>query len=260
MLWKGSNNMEKKTFLNGEKHMLVSMVQADNPDRIKELIDLSFREGADALGMQFCKLKQEYRNTETYKELFAKASPLPVYVTNYREHESNKCKSDDTLAKELIEIAECGATLCDVMGDYFDACEGELTMNESAVKKQMKLIDELHVKGAQVLMSSHVHKFISLEQALKIAHEHQQRGADICKIVTRASDMAEQIENMRIIDVLKKELKIPFVLLCGGECNILRRVGGAIGNCMSLCVYEHDAFSTPSQPLLRDVKIIKKLI
>ena len=72
--------------------------------------------------------------------------------------------------------------------------------------------------------------------------------------------MAEQIENMRIIDVLKKELKIPFILLCGGECNILRRVGGTIGNCMSLCVSEHDAFSTPSQPLLRDVKIIKKLI
>ena len=27
-------------------------------------------------------------------------------------------KIDGELAKELIEIAECGAALCDVMGDY----------------------------------------------------------------------------------------------------------------------------------------------
>ena len=248
-----------KTFLKFEKPILTCMVQADNPDRIKELIDLSLPLGAEAFGMQFCKMKAEYRNKETYKDLFSYSSK-PTYVTNYREHLSNKGKLDETLAAELLELAEFGATLCDVMGDYFDACDGELTMNDEAVKKQMALIDELHKRGAEVLMSSHVLKFTPALRVLEIALEHQRRGADICKIVTRADTMAQQIENLRIIDLLRQNLKIPFLFLCGGECRILRRIGGNIGNCMTLCVHEYDELATKSQPLLSDMKKLRDIL
>lgn len=251
--------MKKRTFLDYEKPLLTSMVQAGDPDRIKELIDASVNEGAEAIGMQFCKLKVEYRNEKTYRELFA-YTDLPIYVTNYRNHISNIGKPDDVLAAELVELAECGATLCDVMGDYFDACEGELTMNEDAIKKQIRLIDELHERGAEVLMSSHVYKFTPAERVLEIAIEHQRRGADICKIVTGAENAEQQIENLRIINLLKKNLKIPFLFLCGGECKILRRIGGNLGCCMYLCVHEYDELATKSQPLLSDIRVIRELI
>lgn len=259
MQWEGIADMKSRSFLTYEKPILTCMVQADNPDRIKELIELSRPEGAEAFGMQFCRMKKEYRNKETYKKLFEKANPLPVYVTNYRGAE-NEGKSDDILGAELIELAECGATLCDVMGDYFDHCEGELTMNDEAVKKQIKLINELHSRGAEVLMSSHVLKHITAERVLEIANEHQRRGADICKIVVGAETMAQQIENLRILDLLKRELGIPFLFLSGGECSIIRRIGTSLGSCMSLCVHEQDDFSTPTQPLLRDMKKIRELI
>jgi len=248
-----------RAFLTGEKPLLTCMVQADNPDRVKELMTLSLPEGAEAFGMQFCRMKAEYRKPEIYQGLFAFAGPLPTYVTNYRDGE-NKGKSDDRLAAELLELAECGATLCDVMGDYFAPCEGELTMEESAVKKQRALIDALHAQGAEVLMSSHVMKFIPAERVLEMAMEHQRRGADICKIVTGASNMAQQIENLRIIHMLKENLQIPFLFLCGGECGILRRIGGEIGCCMYLGVHEHDALATKSQPLLRDLKLLRDTI
>ena len=252
--------MKSKTFLTYERPLLTCMVQADNPDRIKELIDLSLPEGAEAFGMQFCQMKKEYRNKKSYRELFEYASPLPVYVTNYRNHLSNAGKSDDVLAAELVELAECGATLCDVMGDYFDHCEGELTINEEAVKKQMKLIDELHKSGAEVLMSSHVLKFTPAERVLEIALEHQRRGADICKIVTGAENTDQQIENLRIINLLKENLKIPFLFLSGGECHIMRRIGGLLGCCMYLCVREYDEYATKAQPLLHDIKIIRDIL
>ncbi|MBR2907703.1 MAG: type I 3-dehydroquinate dehydratase [Clostridia bacterium] len=246
----------KPTFLSYEKPLLTVMVQADNPDRVEELIDASRPEGAEAFGMQLCRMKAEYRTRETYERLFRYASPLPVYVTNYRVAE-NTGKSDDELAEELLELAECGATLCDVMGDYFDPCVGELTMNDEAIEKQKRLIEALHARGAEVLMSSHIKKFTPAERVLEVAREHERRGADICKIVTGASTMAEQIENLRIIDLLKQNLSIPFLFLAGGESRILRRVGGEIGSCMYLCVHEYDQLATKVQPLTRDVKAIR---
>ena len=249
--------MSKPTFLTYEQPLLTCMVQADNPDRIKELISRS--EGTEAFGMQFCRMKPEYRTEETYRELFALAAPLPVYVTNYR-YGNNEGKSDEDLAEGLLELADCGATLCDVMGDLFDKQDDEVARDAVAIQKQMKLIDELHARGAEVLMSSHVFKFTPAERVLEIALEHKRRGADIAKIVTGASSMDEQLENLRIVHLLKKELGIPFLFLANGESRILRRVGGTLGNCTTLCVVEYDALATKSQPLLSEMKTMRDLL
>ena len=251
--------MNKPTFLTYDRPLLTCMVQANNPERIKELIRLSLPEGAEEFGMQFCQMKEEYRNADTYRELFEYADGLPVYVTNYR-YGFNQNKKDEDLAEGLLELAECGATLCDVMGDIFDKQDDELARDPSAIERQKRLIDRLHDMGAEVLMSSHVFKFTSAERVLEIALEQQRRGADICKIVTGAENMEQQIENLRIINLLKENLKVPFLFLTGGECHISRRIGGALGNCMTLCIYEYDELATPVQPLIRDMKMIRELI
>ena len=126
-----------------------------------------------------------------------------------------------------------------------------------AIDKQMKYIDSLHEKGAKVLMSSHVLKFNSAERVLEIAFEQKRRGADVVKIVTGAETMEEQIENLRITTLLKKELGIPFLFLSGGECSIHRRLGMKLGCSMCLCVYEHYSGSTPTQPLLKIAKKVR---
>ena len=246
----------KQSFFEHEKAVLTVMVQADNPDRIKELIDKSVPEGAEAFGMQFEQMNPEYRTKEVYNDLFAYAKDKPIYVTNYRSSK-NEGKSDKQLADELLELADCGADLCDVMGDCFDRQPDELAVDKTAIEKQKELIKKIHDKGAKVLMSSHVLKYIPAGRVLEIALEHQKRGADICKIVTGADTMEQQIENLKIINMLKENLKIPFLFLCCGECGILRRIGGEIGCCMYLCVHEYDALATPQQPLLTRVKAIR---
>lgn len=99
---------------------------------------------------------------------------LPVYVTNYRGAE-NEGKSDNVLAHELLELAECGAEICDVMGAYFDIKPDQMVLDTSAIDKQMKLIRELHLRGAKVLMSSHIMKFTPAEKILEIALEPKRR-------------------------------------------------------------------------------------
>ena len=243
-------------FLVKGRPTLTVMVQADNPARIKELMDKSLPAGAEAFGIQFEQMLPEYRTPEVYRDLFSYAKGRPSYVTNYRDKQ-NAGKSDEELGNELVELAECGAELCDIMGDYFDRQPDEVAVDENAINKQIGLINRIHEKGAKVLMSSHVMKYTPAERVLEIALEHQRRGADISKIVVGADNREQELENLRIINLLKEKLDIPFLFLSSGECRILRRIGGEIGSCMYLCVYEHDALATPQQPLLKKLKQIR---
>ena len=95
---------------------------------------------------------------------------------------------------------------------------------------------------------------------LEVALEQKRRGADVIKIVTGADTMEQQIENLRITDLLKRELGAPFLFLSGGKCKLHRRLGITLGCCMCLCVYEHDALSTPAQPLLSTMKTVRDFI
>lgn len=245
-----------KSFLNRERPLLTVMLQCQTPETAMARIRNANCLGADAYGLQIECLKSEYHNPDTYKRLFAEMQDRPCYATYYRVR-SNEGKTDEQIAAELVKIAESGATLIDVMGDMFCPHPEELTDNEDAINKQMQLIDKLHSLGAEVIMSSHVWKFTGAERLLEMAREQKRRGADIIKIVAGAETMQQQIENLRITDLLKRELGAPFLFLSGGECAMHRRLGIKLGCCMALCVYEHDELSTPVQPLLSTMKTIR---
>ncbi len=240
----------------GSAPLTTVMLQSETPERILSLAERSVPLGAEAFGIQLEQLLPEYRSKETYKRLFGYRRELPKYVTNYRPRHNSE-KSDEQLARELIELAEQGADICDVMGDCFDRQPGEMTYDRAAVKKQEELIKELHRCGSMALISSHIFKFTPAEEVLRIALEHQERGADISKIVVGADTVEQELENLRIINLLKNSLDIPFLLLSSGECRLLRRIGGELGCCMYLCVYEHDSLATPQQPLLTDITAIR---
>ncbi len=164
---------------------------------------------------------------------------------------------------DLLLALKCGGTLGDVPGSAFDRDVGmgidyELSMKKDAIDKQMKVIDEIHKMGKEVLMSSHVFKFIPAEKVLEIALEHQRRGADIAKIVTAANSEEEMLENFRATVLLKKELKIPFLFLSGGTHTKLHRmIGPQLGCCMYLAVHEHDENAVPTQPTIAAAKAVR---
>lgn len=246
----------KTTFLNHEKPLMTVILQCETPEVAIGRIRNALHSGGEAFGLQVEALFREYQNKETYQRIFKEMRGKPIYVTNYRGHK-NLGKTDEELTEGLLGLADCGATLVDVMADLYDPQPDEVALDGAAIQKQMELIDKLHSKGAEVLMSSHVRKFIPAERVLEIALEHKRRGADIAKIVTGAENMEQQIENLRITNLLKKELGIPFLFLSGGECSIHRRLGMKLGCCMHLCVYEHDVRSTFNQPLLSISKSIR---
>lgn len=246
----------KPTFLQYDKPLLTVMLQCENPDTAIYRIRKSLGLGADAYGLQVESLKPEYHHPDTYKKIFSEMQGRPIYVTNYRSA-NNAGRSDDVLAEGLLTLADAGATLCDVMGDLYDPQPDQIARDAAAIERQEQLIRELHRRGVEVLMSSHLYHFAPADKVLEIAVEQKRRGADIIKIVTGADTMEQQIENLRITNLLKQELGAPFLFLSGGKSSIHRRVGMRLGCCMCLCVYEHDALSTKAQPLLTEAKAMR---
>ena len=248
----------KKSFLNASSPFVTEMVQTKTARQAEYKIRNAIAHGATAIGLQLQTLPKQERTKETLRALFSATENKPLYVTNYRT-DYNAGDTDEQLMQGLLDALECGATLVDVMGDSFNPSPEELTTDETAIKKQMAFIDEVHKRGGEVLMSSHIKQFRPAERVLEVALEQQRRGADIVKIVTGASTQEEQIKNFEICNLLKKELKVPFLFLSGGEYSYLHRtIGPALGVCMWLCFQEYDETTYAGPPLLSNVLQIKQ--
>ena len=246
----------KPSFLNHTKPLVTSMIQADDPNRCIAMIKNSIYDGADAFGIQLCRIKKEYKTEQHLTSMFASTAQRPIYITNYR-YGYNQGATDEECMDGLVDGLKFGATLGDIVGDTFDRSALEITGNRTAINKQKSLIDKIHNMGKEVLISSHTGQFLPWEKVLEIAYQHQQRGADISKIVTAANSEEEEMENLRITTLLKKELKIPFLFLSGGtHYKIHRMVGPMLGCVAYLCVHQHDELSTKSQPILKSVRAV----
>ena len=244
------------TFLGQNRPLNTCLIQISTVAEARDLARNGAFDGCDAFALQLEEIPPAERTEKNIKSIFAQMGCRPIYVTNYRKH-ANGDADDDTLMEGLLTARRWGATLLDVMGDYYDPTPGELTMNPAAIAKQKAAIERIHAEGGEVLMSSHVLKFIPAEEVLRIALEHQARGADIAKIVTGASSDEEELENLRITALLKKELEIPFLFLSGGTHNQRHRLFGPMfGSAMWLSVPEHHRCSTKSQPLCHAVRDI----
>ena len=248
----------KKSFLNTNTPFITEMVQVPTAKQAELKIRNAIADGATAIGFQMQVLEKQFRTEEILTSIFDVAEDKPIYFTNYRSG-LNTGMCDDELMNGLFLGLKCGATLVDVMGDTFCPAPEELTTNEEAIKKQMQFIDEIHKKGGEVLMSSHVYEFRPAERVLEIALEQQNRGADIVKIVTGANTQEEELKNLDICRLLKQELKVPFLFLSGGKYSYLHRtIGPALGVNMWLCFREYDETTYPGPPLLSNVLKIKQ--
>lgn len=247
----------KPTFLKYDKPLLTAMIQCSTPQKCIEKIKLSLDDGADAFGIQLCRLQKQYRTKEILKTIFDSCNGKPIYVTSYKYGESENDTYDDC-ANLLLLALDSGATLCDVMGDMFSPSpQYQLTDNIEAIAKQKKLIDEIHRRGGEVLMSSHTFKSTTVEENLMIAKAHIERGADIIKIVNTAESSNEIPTYIEAIQKITQLTDKKLLFLVSGKGQIIRYIGPNFGVCMYLCVHHHDELDTIEQPILKNIKAVR---
>lgn len=243
-----------KTFLNSNLPIVTGMLRATTKDEILAEIARIRADGAEAYGFQMERMVGESKSEESLREIFAAMSDKPVYLTNYLRSNSTEGITWDTIAQQMLCAVKMGATLVDIPAEMFaPMADMELTTDVNAVERQKKLIEDIHALGGEVLMSSHVFRYIPREAVMTIARAHRDRGADISKIVTDASSEEELNENFTISCMLERELGIKHLFLCNGtHCKKHRRIAPILGSCMFLAT--ENALTGQNQPTVAEAR------
>ena len=253
----------KLTFLGREKPLLTAMLYGSTAQDVSREIAASIADGAEAFGLQLNELSREYHTAECYRSFVEIAGNRPIYCTNYRmngmnnKNTINQGYTEEDLLAECLTAIDCGVKLVDITADAFAPSTDQITYDLDAIEKQKKFIAEAKKRGGEVLMSSHIFRFLPEREVIKIAKEQESRGVDVVKIVTQSNTEEELLLNLKTTAALRRALSIPFLFLSNGKYSKMHRlVGGFFGSCMTLCVpyYQTEAFH--GQPTIKNAKAV----
>lgn len=246
----------KVSFLNQPFPIVTAIMGGQTPaELIAESRNAEF-DGARGIVIDLADFKPGFRVRDAFKSV-VDAVNLPFMFYFYR-NDRHQNLDDDARQKVLLAAAEAGASIIDVMGDLYDPSPLELTHNPDAIDKQKRLIDAIHAKGADVVMSSHMPTTPrSAEQVLEHLFAQKSRGADVMKIVTGVDTEDELAEAFRTTMILKRELGAPFIHLCNGKFSRPHRfMGPALGVSISFAVTRYEPHYGMHQPTIRSMKTV----
>lgn len=213
--------------LNAKEPILTLMLRSNTPEKLISEIKTGIESGAEAFGFQMEAMDPAFRTEEFLKPIIEAMQNRPSYVTNYQRTNASKTpQTDDELSQELLTAIKCGAAIVDIRGDLFDESKDEMTHDLKAIEKQKKLIDKIHEMGALALMSSHVFRYLTPDEAFKIAEAQVERNVDIVKIVANSDTIEQLHSNLEITAKLAQKIEKPVIFLSNGEFCRIHRIYG----------------------------------
>lgn len=221
-------------------------------------------DGADMIDLHLSTLENLHK--ETLKKIISHSN-VPVLALDYNasyawEHLAIK---EEERVNHLLNAVEAGASAVDIQGYTFDALSRtqyygddslsfsslrpmEVVTDKAIIAKQMALIDSLHAKGVEVLLSCHPKVKMSAEQVLELALFLERRNPDIIKIVTVSENENDVIEGIKATKLLKEKLHTKFAYHLSGETGSLSRIMNPLfGSHIVFCVDRFNEGSTMEQ-------------
>ncbi len=250
------DNGQRPSFLNKPYPVIAGIFSGQTPSELIVAARNSEFEGAGGIAIDLCDFKPEFRNAESFEKITGSVH-LPFMFYFYRDDKWEKLNDDDR-QDVLLTAAGAGASMIDVMGDLYDPSDNEITYSKKAIDKQKQLIDKIHDKGADVVISSHTNCYLTTEQVVEHLQEVEKRGADVVKIVTKIDTEEELAEALQTTIVLNKELKTPFIHLCGGKYSRPHRfMCPVLGTSILFAVPQYiDKYPGFFQPTIRAMKAV----
>ena len=205
----------KQSFLTLPRPFVCALIMQDSlAETIAAVHNADFA-GAQAIGVHMRLMPQEDKTPERLAGLM-ESTVRPVLAMHYRG-EPGGALTDEDRAGFLLNAARAGASIVDVMGDFYAPSPREWTDDEAAVARQRRLIGEIHAAGSAVVMSSHLRESLTAEEVLSHLQSFEERGADVVKILPQVNTEAEMQEAFRTELLLRRELKKSFIYVAGGR-------------------------------------------
>ncbi len=238
-------------------------------------------DGADMIDLHLSCL--ENNDISTLRRIIDSTN-LPLLALNYNKTVNwEDCGlTEEERIKSFYTAVEAGAAGVDIQGytfhapskdnfcgeDKYSFTKGnpkEVVTDGSIISKQCEFIENVHGKGAEVLLSCHPGIAMNSTQVVELALFLEKRNPDVIKIVTSANNEDEMIESIKTMLLLKREVKTPVSYHANGKFGGLTRiVNPALGGQIAFCVDKFSESSTMEQLDLKTAKTvidnIKKLI
>lgn len=249
---------KRSTFRDLKAPFVASLVQERSIDATIANILNSERDGAEGFMVDLSYLEESQRSVEAYASIMH-STKRPIMPLVYRRGAmSSDRMTEDKRAQEILKTVDAGAVSVDIIGNLFEpSASRELACCEDAVEKQKNLISQIHNRGCEVLISSHVDEVLEAVEVFEHLKCQVDRGADIAKIITRCETDEDFLENIRTIQLLKREMKVPFIFLCNGAFGRLQRfIAPVLGSMLSFGVQRFSELSNGFQPQVGAAKIV----
>jgi 3-dehydroquinate dehydratase len=250
------HHSEKRlSFLNKSYPVITALLGKPTTQDLIADAEKSELDGAQGVVISLDELKPEFRNPDSLKSVINSVN-LPFMCYFYRSDKWGK-DSDDERQEMLLKAADAGASMIDVMGDLFDPSPMQITHNQSAIDKQQRLIDRIHGKGADAVISSHMTCSRTTEQVVEHLLTVEKRGPDVVKIVTVVNNEAELAEAFKTTMTLRHELKTPFIHLCNGSFGRPHRfICPTLGVSILFALLSYSENSVRTIPTIREMKTV----
>lgn len=256
------------------------LIDDPTPPGVSRTMKLAEYDGADAFDLELQGLDPEYRSPKELQQLF-QVTTKPIF-TVYRRYSLrgkdliyNEGGNEDARMRAQLNLIDIGSIGFDMELDTYDPRPGpsartdegkrysydrsspprEVTEDLRAVELQMELIEEAHRRGGEVLASAHTLTRLTPEAALEIGRLAEDRGADALKLVQFCANYEDVAEALTSTVLLKKELKIPFVMMAHGEHGKLVRImAPLIGSMLVFARQDYAPGSFYDQPPIRAMR------
>lgn len=265
--------MKRQSLAKLQAPALVGVVREQTVKAAKAEISNCIYDGATMIDLHMSCL--EKMDIDSLREIIS-FSKAPILALNYNlTYEwADAGFTEEERVESFLRVVDAGAAGIDMQGytfhrpskegfcgeDKYSFTKGnprEVVTDEAIIAKQCELIETVHGKGAEVLLSCHPGVKMNCQQVVELALFLEKRNPDIIKIVTISETEEDLLESMKSMIALKKEVKTPVTYHVCGKAGLLSRiVNPVLGGHMVFCVDRYNAGSTMEQPDLKTARAV----
>lgn len=202
---------------------------------------------AKAMGADIVEIRLDYLSEEFDKiEAAIKGAGIPLIATNRKNEQGGKCEQNEKeRVKKLIDLADRGFSIVDI---------------ETTTRGLRSIVSKLKEKGVEVIVSFHdFNRTPNLRELRNIVISQIKAGADICKIVTKADNISDNITCLSLVSQMSQKTRI--VCFAMGSQGLLSRILSPIfGGYLTYASLENGMETAPGQISIQHLKEIYKCL